>query len=232
MGFYYFDYTYIIFILPAFLISIYAQFCVSTAFNKYSNVRNSSCMTGRDAAEMVLRMNNVPVVPINRVRGNMNDHYDSRSNTINLSDPVCEQTTVAAMCVAAHEAGHAVQHATKYAPMFIRSALVPVTRISSMLAWPMILIGLILPVQYDFFIYLGIILYGVALLFSIATLPVEFNASRRAMTALRDSGMCTAEELDGAKKVLRAAAMTYVAATLTALLQLLRVVFIANNRRR
>lgn len=232
MGFYYFDYTYIIFILPAILISVYAQFCVSTAFNKYSQVKNSAAMTGRNAAEMVLRMNNVPLIPIKPISGNMNDHFDPSSNTISLSNPVYDQTTVTAMCVAAHEAGHAVQHATSYAPMTVRRALVPITRISSMLAWPMVLIGLILPVKYDFFIYFGIILYTVALLFSIVTLPVEFNASRRAMIALENSHMCTAEELAGAKKVLRAAAMTYVASTLTALLSLLRIIFIANNRRR
>lgn len=116
--------------------------------------------------------------------------------------------------------------------MTIRRALVPITQISSSLAWPMVLIGLVLPIQYDFFIYLGILLYGVALLFSIVTLPVEFNASRRAMIALENSGLCTAEELAGARKVLRAAAMTYVASTLTAMLNLLRIIFIANNRRR
>lgn len=231
MGFFYYDYTYIIFVVPALLISIYAQFCVSTAFNKYSHIRNRAAISGRNAAEMVLRMNNVPVIPVNHIRGNMNDNFDPRSNTISLSDPVCDQTTVTAMCVAAHEAGHAVQYATKYRPMFIRSALVPITQISSMLAWPLVIIGLILPVQYDFVVNLGIILYGVALLFSIVTLPVEFNASRRAMTALTDSGLCTKEELAGAKKVLRAAAMTYVAATLSALLNLLRIIFIANRRR-
>ncbi len=230
MGFYYYDYTYFLFVVPALLFSIYAQFCVSTAFNKYSGVRNSAAMSGRNAAEMVLRMNNVPVIQMNHIRGSMNDYFDPRSNTINLSDPVCDQTTVTAVCVAAHEAGHAVQYATKYGPMFIRSALVPITRISSILAWPLVIIGLILPVQFSFVVNLGIILYGVALLFSIATLPVEFNASRRAMTALSDSGFFTQEELAGAKKVLRAAAMTYVASTLTALLNLLRVVFIAKDR--
>lgn len=232
MGFYYFDYTYLIFVLPALLISIYAQFCVSTAFNKYSKVRNSAAMSGRNAAEMVLRMNNVPLIPINPIKGNMNDHFDPRSNTISLSNPVYNQTTVTAMCVAAHEAGHAVQYATHYTPMKIRRALVPVTQISSTLAWPMVFLGLILPVKYDFFLYFGIILYGVALLFSIVTLPVEFNASRRAMAALENSKLCTAEELAGSKKVLRAAAMTYVASTLTALLNLLRIIFIANDRRR
>lgn len=202
MGFYFFDYTYLLFVIPGLLISIYAQYCVSTAFNKYSKVRNSSAMSGRNAAEMVLRMNNVPLIPINPISGNMNDHFDPRSNSIRLSDPVYNKTTVTAMCVAAHEAGHAVQHATSYAPMTIRRALVPITQISSSLAWPMVLIGLVLPVQYDFFIYLGILLYGVALLFSIVTLPVEFNASRRAMVALENSGLCTAEELAGARKVL------------------------------
>lgn len=232
MGFFYFDYTYLIFVVPAILISIYAQFCVSTAFNKYSKVRNSAVMTGKDAAEMVLRMNNVPLISINSINGSMNDHFDPRSNTIRLSNPVYNQTTVTAMCVAAHEAGHAVQYATSYAPMKVRRLLVPITQISSSLAWPMVLIGLLLPVKYDFFIYFGIILYAVALLFSIVTLPVEFNASRRAMIALENSHMCTDEELNGARKVLRAAAMTYVASTLTALLNLLRIIFIANNRRR
>ena len=232
MGLYYFDYTYFIFIVPGLLISIYAQYCVSTAFNKYSKVRNSAAISGRNAAEMVLRMNNVPLIPINHIGGSMNDHFDPRSNSIRLSDPVYNQTTVTAMCVAAHEAGHAVQQATNYAPMAVRRALVPITQISSSLAWPMVLIGLILPVKYDFFLYFGIVLYGVALLFSIVTLPVEFNASRRAMVALENSGLCNAEELSGARKVLRAAAMTYVASTLTAMLNLLRLIFIANNRRR
>lgn len=232
MGLYYIDYTYIVFILPAILISMFAQISVSSNFKKYSKVRNSSNLTGAQAAAMVIQMNRVNPVPIHSVSGNMNDHFDPSSNTINLSTLVYGQSTVTALCVAAHEAGHAVQYAQGYGPMKLRRALVPMTQITTSLAWPMVIIGLILPVQYIAVVYAGIACYAVGLLFSLVTLPVEFDASRRALDTLKASGVVTEQEMAGAKKVLRAAAFTYVAATFTAMMNILRLLIIASNRGR
>ncbi len=230
-GFYYFDYTYFVFILPAVIISMIAQFKVSSTFNKYSQISNRRGVTGRDAALRVLSANNVPPLPVRQIPGKLTDHFDPTSNTISLSEPVCDRTTIAAVGVAAHEAGHAVQHAQGYGPIKLRSALVPITKIGSNLAMPLIIIGLLLPVQYDFVVYLGIALYSLAVLFSFVTLPVEFNASSRAIRALEATGTLDGEELAGARKVLQAAAMTYVASTFSALLSLLRLLVIVGNRR-
>lgn len=232
MGLYYFDYTYIVFILPAILISMFAQISVNSNFKKYSKVRNTSNLTGAQAAAMVIQMNRVTPIPIRSVSGNMNDHFDPSSNSISLSTLVYGQSTVTALCVAAHEAGHAVQYAQGYGPMKLRRALVPMTQITTTLAWPMVIIGLILPVQYIAVVYAGIACYSVGLLFSLVTLPVEFDASRRALDTLKASGVVTEQEMVGAKKVLRAAAFTYVAATFTAMMNILRLLIIASNRGR
>lgn len=231
-GFYYFDYSYFLFMVPALIISLYAQFKVSSTFSKYSKVRNSRGLTGADAANRVLAQNGVTGVEVEHVSGDLTDHFDPRTNVIRLSDSVYSSTSVAAVGVAAHEAGHAVQHANGYAPMNIRKALVPVTNIGSTLSMPLIFIGLLLPVQYDFVVNLGIALFSLAVLFQVITLPVEFDASRRAIATLEQAGTLCKEELTGAKKVLTAAAMTYLAATFTAVMSLLRLLLIVAGRRR
>lgn len=200
MGLYYIDYTYIVFILPAILISMFAQISVNSNFKKYSKVRNTSNLTGAQAAAMVIQMNRVTPIPIRSVSGNMNDHFDPSTNSISLSTLVYGQSTVTALCVAAHEAGHAVQYAQGYGPMKLRRALVPMTQITTTLAWPMVIIGLILPVQYIAVVYAGIACYAVGLLFSLVTLPVEFDASRRALDTLKASGVVTEQEMIGDRK--------------------------------
>lgn len=231
-GFYYFDYSYFLFMVPALIISLYAQFKVSSTFSKYSKVRNSRGLTGADTANRVLAQNGVTGVEVEHVSGDLTDHFDPRTNVIRLSDSVYSSASVAAVGVAAHEAGHAVQHANGYAPMNIRKALVPVTNIGSTLSMPLIFIGLLLPVQYDFVVNLGIALFSLAVLFQVITLPVEFDASRRAIATLEQGGTLCGEELTGAKKVLTAAAMTYLAATFTAVMSLLRLLLIVAGRRR
>lgn len=230
-GFYYFDYTYFIYMLPALIISMIAQARVNSAFHKYSKISNSGRITGAEAASRVLSLNGVPMLEIRPIPGKLSDNFDPRTNVINLSGDVYGSAAIAAVGVAAHEAGHAVQHAKGYWPITLRSALVPITRIGSNLAVPIILIGLILPIQYDFVVTIGIALYSLAVVFSLVTLPVEFNASARALRALDESGILTQEELKGAGAVLRAAAMTYVASTFAALLSLLRLLAIVGSRR-
>lgn len=231
-GFYFFDYSYFLFMVPALIISIYAQIKVSSTFSKYSKVRNARGLTGADAANRVLAQNGVEGVAVEHVSGDLTDHFDPRTNVIRLSDSVYSSTSVAAVGVAAHEAGHAVQHANGYAPMNIRKVMVPITNIGSTLSMPLIFIGLLLPVQYDFVVNLGIALFSLAVLFQVITLPVEFDASRRAIATLEQGGTLCGEELMGAKKVLTAAAMTYLAATFTAVMFLLRLLLIVAGRRR
>ena len=231
MGLYYFDYSYFLFMLPALLITMYAQFQVNSTFQKYSRVNTYRNMTGADAAMRVMQYGGAQGVQIRHIGGNLTDNFNPSTGIISLSDPVYAATSISAVGVAAHEAGHAVQHAQGYFRNKIRAALVPVTRLGSNLAMPLILIGLILPVQYDFVVNIGIGLYSLCVLFQLVTLPVEFNASARALQALDATGILYPEELEGAKKVLRAAAMTYVAATFTALMSLLRLLLIFGNRR-
>lgn len=230
-GFYYFDYTYFLFMIPALIVSLYAQVKVKSTFSKYSKVRNTKGLTGADAAKKVLMQHGITNVAVEHIRGELNDHFDPRTNVIRLSDSVYSSESVAAVGVAAHEAGHAVQHANGYSPMKIRKALVPVTNIGSTLSMPLIFIGLMLPVQYDFIVNIGIALFSLAVLFQLVTLPVEFDASRRAIETLEQTDALYGEELEGAKKVLSAAAMTYLAATFTAILSLVRLILIAGNRR-
>lgn len=230
MLFYYgLDYYYLVLVLPAILLMTIAQIKVKTTFSKYSNV---SCnISGAEAARRVLNANGVSGVKIERVSGNLTDHFDPKTNVIRLSDAVYDSRTVAAAGVAAHEAGHAVQYALGYAPIKIRSAIYPVCNIGSKLAIPLVMFGFLFSFYY--LIDLGIIFFAVALLFQLVTLPVEFNASRRAISALSEFGILANEdEVNGAKKVLFAAAMTYVTSFLVSLAQLLRLLALANRRRR
>ena len=230
-GFYAFNYTYFWIMVPALIVTMIAQSRVKSTFTKYSHVRTMNQITGAEAAERVARFGGVNRLFIKRIAGNLTDNFDPRNDTISLSQSVYSSVSVSAVGVAAHEAGHAIQHANGYFPNKIRTALVPVTNFGSRLSMPLIIIGLILPVQYEFIVYAGIILYSLVVLFQLVTLPVEFNASSRAIRALNDAGILYPDELEGAKKVLRAAAMTYLAASFTALLTLFRFLLIANSRR-
>lgn len=229
--FYGFDWTYLVFIVPCIIITLICQVNVKSTFSKYSKIRNSRNMTGAQAAEYVLRQNGVSGVRIEHVAGNLSDHFDPRTNVIRLSDSVYNSTSVAAVGVAAHEAGHAVQHAQNYLPNRIRTAILPLARIGSQLSWILILIGLLFTAKVGFaFLYIGIVLFSLSVLFTIATLPVEFNASKRALECIKNSDLLYGDEYVGAKRTLQAAAMTYVAAALTAVMQLLRLIAIAKRR--
>ena len=231
MYFWGYDLTYFIFMIPCLILSLCCSAKVNSTFNKYSKVANRRGLTGAQAAYQVLTANGVTGVKIEHVSGNLTDHFDPRTNTIRLSDSVYNSTSVAAVGVAAHEAGHAVQHAQDYFPNKLRSAIVPVANIGSKLSWILILIGFLLPVQYNFVITLGIVFFSLSVLFTIVTLPVEFDASKRALATIRNSNLLYDEEYTGAKKTLSAAAMTYVAAAATAIAQLLRLILLANRRR-
>lgn len=223
----YIDWTYIVFVIPAVLFAMIAQFMVTSTFNKYNKVHNSRKVTGFMAARMILDANGLDNVGISRVKGNLTDHYDPKTNTIRLSESVFENTSVGAIGVAAHEAGHAVQYATGYIPIKIRSAIIPITNIGSSLAFPLVILGIIL--SFPSIAYIGVILFGFAVLFQLVTLPVEFNASRRAMTELKSNQTLSAEELQGSRKVLTAAAMTYIAALAVSLGNFIRLLFIARR---
>ena len=231
----FFDWTYLYLVLPFVLLSLWASSSVKTTFNKYSKQFSRRGITGAQAAERVLRANGVHGVQIQRVSGDLTDHFDPKTNVIRLSDPVYNSTSTAAIGVACHEAGHAVQYAQSYAPIKLRAAIIPITNLGSKLAMPLILIGVLLSafeyVSYGF-VYLGIACFGFSLVFQLVTLPVEFNASRRALEAIESGELLTEEERRGARKTLTAAAMTYVAATAVALAQLLRLLLIFGGRRR
>ncbi|MDD6848002.1 MAG: zinc metallopeptidase [Oscillospiraceae bacterium] len=228
---YYYDWTYLLIMLPCIVLTIICQINVNTTFNKYSKIRNSRNMTGAQAAEYVLRANGVTGVQIMQVAGNLTDHFDPRSNVIRLSDNVYNSNSIAAVGVACHEAGHAVQHAQGYVPNKIRSAILPVANIGSKLSWIFIVLGLASS-MFQVLLYVGIVFFAASVLFTLATLPVEFNASSRALACIRDNDLLSTDEYKGARRTLQAAAMTYVAAAATALLQLLRLILLANNRRR
>ena len=231
----FFDWTYVVLVLPCVILSLWASSRVNSTFQKYSSQHSRRGITGAVAAQRVLRANGVTGVRIEHVGGNLTDHYDPKTNVIRLSDSVHSSTSTAAIGVACHEAGHAVQYAQSYAPIKLRAAIIPITNIGSRLAMPLILVGLLLTVFEDLsytFVYLGIACFGLSLVFQLITLPVEFNASRRAMAAIEDSELLTAEEQKGARKTLTAAAMTYVAATATALAQLLRLILLFGGRGR
>ena len=231
----FFDWTYVVLVLPCVLLSLWASSSVNSTFKRYSQQFSRRGITGAQAAERVLRGNGVTGVRVERVSGNLTDHYDPRTNVIRLSDSVYGSTSTAAIGVACHEAGHAVQYAQSYGPIKLRAAIVPITNIGSKLAMPLILVGLLLAAFENLsygFVYLGIACFGLSLVFQLITLPVEFNASRRAMEAIESSELLTGEEQRGARKTLTAAAMTYVAATAVSLAQLLRLILIFGGRRR
>lgn len=232
MGYYYWDPTYILVVIGA-VICMIASARVKGTFNKYSQLRSMSGMNGAQVAQRVLQAAGIYDVQVRHVSGSLTDHYDPRTKTVNLSDPVYNATSVAALGVAAHECGHAIQHAKSYAPLSIRSALVPVANFGSMLAWPVILIGLFFNTRSSgLIIDIGILLFSAAVLFQLVTLPVEFDASRRALVMLRTQGILADDELKYTRRVLKSAALTYVASAAATILQLLRIILITNGRRR
>lgn len=236
----YVDWTYLALVLPAMLFSFWASYRVNSTFKRYSSVRNLRGMTGADAARAVLQANGIYNVQIMQVGGSLTDHYDPKANVIRLSESVYNAATPAAVGVAAHEAGHAVQYATDYTPIKIRAAIVNVTNIGSRLSMPLIIIGLILmsiesfAAYSEFFYYLalfGVLCFGLCVVFQLVTLPTEYNASRRAIKAIETCNLLTAEEQYGARKVLSAAALTYVAALSVSLAQFLRLLTIVGRRK-
>ncbi len=239
-------FNYLLWMLPAIILSAVAQFMVKSAYNKNSKILNSRGLTGAEAARQVLLRHNITNVSIVPVAGKLTDHFDPRTNTIRLSEGVYNATTIAAVGIAAHEAGHAVQHAEGYVPNKLRSVLVPVTNFGSRIGWILIIIGLAMTGYYSYsessgsaltndisgvFLLLGVILYSTSLVFTLVTLPVEFNASKRALVTIKNNNLLVGDEFKGAKQTLTAAALTYVAAAITALLQLLRIITIINRRR-
>lgn len=235
-GYYGVDWTYLLIVLPCLLLSMLASWYVNRTFKRYSKVHSSRGITGAQAAQRVLFNNGVTNVRVEYVSGKLTDHYDPKSNVIRLSDEVYNNTSAAAIGVACHEAGHAVQHATGYFPIKIRSAIIPITNIGSQLAMPLILLGLLFSVLGYFstiLVDLGIACFGLSVIFQLVTLPVEFNASRRAIRAIEDGELLNREELRDAKKTLTAAALTYVAALAVSIAQLLRLILLfGGNRRR
>lgn len=228
---FYFDSTYILVLIGA-VISMIASARVNSAFQRFSKVSNRRGLTAQDAAAVILRNAGIADVRIERIKGNLTDHYSPKEKILRLSDSVYNSTSVAAIGVAAHECGHAIQHNVGYAPLKLRSLSVPVANIGSMLSWPVILLGLLFGMPG--LAQIGVFLFTFVVLFQLITLPVEFNASNRALRILEESGMLVGEELKGSSKVLRAAALTYVAALFSAILQLLRLVILTrgNSRRR
>ena len=233
--YYGFDWTYFVLVLPCILLSLWASSNVNSTFRKYANQHSSRRLTGAEAAQRVLAANGVRGVRIDRVSGNLTDHFDPKTNVIRLSDSVYGSTSTAAIGVACHEAGHAVHYAQNYGPIKLRAAIIPITNFGSKIAMPLILVGILLSAMGEIsytFIYLGIAAFSLSLVFQLVTLPVEFNASRRAMQAIESANILTEEEQRGARKTLTAAAMTYVAATAVSLAQLLRLILLYGRRRR
>ena len=223
----YIDWTYIILVLPAVLFTMWASANVKSTYNKYSRQQNSRGMTGAQAARRVLDANGLQNVAIQQIEGELTDHYDPRNKTLSLSDSVYGSTSVAAVGVAAHECGHAMQYDEEYFPIKIRAAVIPIANIGSALSWPIILLGLFLGATG--LMQLGVVLFSLVVVFQLLTLPVEFDASARALRTLRERNMLESSELTGARKVLTAAALTYVAALLTSILQLLRLVLLTRR---
>lgn len=229
--FFYWDPTYILVIIGA-IICMAASGMVKSTFNKYSKYRSMSGMTGAQAAQRILDAAGIHDVQIRHISGSLTDNYNPMQKTLNLSDAVCNSTSVAAIGVAAHECGHAIQHAKKYAPLSIRSAFVPIANIGSTLAWPVILIGALMNSRSSMLIIdIGIFLFSFAVIFQLLTLPVEFNASRRALVELERLGILGTQEVGKTRKVLTAAALTYVAGAASAILQLLRIILLFGGRR-
>ncbi len=226
---FFYDWTMII-VLPALLLALYAQSKVSSTFNRYSKVYARSGLTAAQAADAIMRQNGITDVRIERVRGNLTDHYDPRARILRLSDGVYDSTSIAALGVAAHEAGHAVQHAQGYMPLEIRNVFAPVASIGSNAAIPLFILGLLF--SWEPLVTVGLVCFSFAVVFSLITLPVEFNASSRAVASLSGYGYLSQEETDGAQRVLNAAALTYVASALTAILQLARLFILSGRSRR
>ena len=232
-GYYYgygIDPTYILIIIAA-IISLIAQGLAKSTFSRYSKVAGARGITGAQAAEIILRANGINDVTVQRVSGSLTDHYDPRTKTVNLSETVYNKTSVAAVGVAAHECGHAIQHDVGYVPLTFRSALVPVANIGSQLSWVFIILGLILSYNHTL-ITIGILMFSLAVLFQLVTLPVEFNASSRALEQLEAQGILDRGEIGGTRKVLSAAALTYVASAAAAILQLLRLIILFGGDKR
>lgn len=223
------DYWYLILVVPALLVAVYAQVKVQSAFKKYSQVGTRSGLSGAEASTLIQRQNGIQI-PIEQVQGSMTDHFDPRTNVIRLSETVCNVRSVAAIGVAAHETGHALQYEEGYGPIKLRAAILPVTNFATSVSPIMIIVGLI--ASWQWLAMAGVAFFALSVLFQLVTLPVEFNASSRALKALSAGGVLTAEELDGAKKVLSAAALTYVAALLVSLMNLLRLLLIVAGRGR
>lgn len=229
MPFFYFDTYYLFLVIPAVLIALWAQVNVSSTFRKYNNVRNVKGVTADEVARRILDDNGLYNVQIERVSGTLSDHYDPRSNVVRLSDSTYGNSSVGAIGVAAHEVGHAIQHATGYLPIKIRQAIIPVTQIGSSVAIPLAILGIIM--SWNVLVTIGILLFSAVVLFQLVTLPVEFNASSRAMKTLQTQSILEGGELVGAKRVLRAAALTYVAALIVAIANLVRLIALSNRRR-
>ncbi len=233
--YYSFDWTYLFLVLPCFLLSLWASARVNSTFKKYSSQLSIRRISGAQAAQRVLSTNGVLNVRVERISGNLTDHFDPQTNVIRLSDGVYDSTSTAAIGVACHEAGHAVQYARNYFPIRLRAAIIPITNFGSKLAMPLILLGILFSSLGSFsstIIYIGIACFALSLVFQLITLPVEFNASRRAMQAIEDAELLTEDEQHGARKTLTAAAMTYLAATAVSLAQLIRLISLFGNRRR
>lgn len=230
--YYYYDPTYSL-VLIGLLLCLAASARVRSTYAKYGRVRSRSGLTGREAADRILRSAGIYDVRIEHVSGNLTDHFDPGNRVLRLSDATYQSASVAAVGVAAHECGHAIQHSRGYAPLKFRSAIVPVANFGSAIAWPLILLGLLFNSRSSYLlIQIGILAFSFAVLFQLVTLPVEFNASRRAVQILGESGMLLPDELSMTKKVLRAAALTYVAGAASAILQLLRIILLTGGRRR
>ena len=225
----YFDYYYLVLVVPTLLLSIYAQFKVKATFSKYSQIQTMRKISGKEAASLLLRTNSILGVRIQKTAGSLSDHYDPSNKVLKLSEPVYDQTSIAAVGVAAHETGHAIQDKEKYGPLVLRSTLVPVANIGSAAGPYLALAGIIF--KMNFLLNIGIILFACAVLFYLVTLPVEIDASRRALKILEHNAVLSQEELKGAKKVLTAAALTYVASALTAVANLVRLILISRDRK-
>ena len=223
------DWTMIV-LLPAILLAVWAQNKVKSTFEQYSRVRSRRGITGREAARAILTSYGLGSMPIKPIAGQLTDHYDPQSRSLSLSEPVYDSTSIAAIGVAAHEVGHAVQHATGYKPLALRNSIVPVVNLTNMASWPLFLMGLI--AGNSRLMNIGILLFVGVVIFHLVTLPVELDASRRALKVLSSNGMMDGEEVTGARKVLGAAAMTYVAALVQSVLQLVRLLLLRNSRSR
>lgn len=231
----YFDWTYVYLVLPAFIFALWASANVNGTFKKYSKVHSRRNITGAEAARRVLDGNGLTSVRIERISGNLTDHYDPKAGVIRLSESVYDSTSTSAIGVACHEAGHALQYKEEYFPIKLRSAIIPITNIGSRLAIPLVILGLALSYLSEYmitFAYAGIICFSLSAVFQLVTLPTEYNASRRALATIEDCGILESDEIRGAKKTLSAAAMTYVAALAVSVMQLLRLLSIVNSRRR